>query len=191
MKSILLIRHAETALNASRVIQFPDTPLSSRGRWQAERLAARLRQSGVTHVVSSDYRRAKETAERICETTQATMALDEQLRERHLGELRGRPYSEVRDQVFAEDFAPETGETWTAFNRRIDLFWQRVETLGAAVDGGMALVTHGLVCGAIVRRHLSLADRQEPLRFPNTSVTIVDPEPPWPVRVFACDTHLQ
>jgi len=29
--SLILIRHGETALNASRTLQFPDTPLGERG----------------------------------------------------------------------------------------------------------------------------------------------------------------
>ena len=39
---ILLIRHGETELNAKRVLQPPETPLSERGVAQAERLARRL-----------------------------------------------------------------------------------------------------------------------------------------------------
>ena len=112
MTAIYLIRHAETTLNASRVVQFPDTPLNRRGRWQADRLAARLHGDGVTHVVSSDYVRARATAERISAVTNATLSLDAQLRERDLGDLRGRPYAEVREQVWGEGFDPPRGETW-------------------------------------------------------------------------------
>ena len=190
MTSILLIRHAETALNASRVIQFPDTPLSTRGQWQAERLAARLSRSGVAHILSSDYRRAQETAQQICQTTKASLMLEPQLRERHLGELRGMAYADVRDKVFADDFVPEAGETWAAFERRVDRLWDHIQRVGAAVDGELAVVTHGLVCRSIVGRHLTLHTSPDPLRFPNASVTTVDPEHPWSIREFASDSHL-
>ena len=40
--SILLIRHGETALNAARIVQHPETPLNERGVGQARRLAERL-----------------------------------------------------------------------------------------------------------------------------------------------------
>ena len=189
--SLLIIRHAETALNASSVIQFPDTPLSTRGRWQAERLAARLGRSGVTHVVSSDYRRAHETAQRICDLTKAKLVLDQELRERNLGELRGRAYADVRDRVFAREFAPRTGESWPVFHQRIDMLWERIQRIGQTVDGVLALVTHGFVCQALATRHLTLTPHPKQLRFPNASVTIVGPEPPWPVQVLGCDTHLQ
>ncbi|HEY9065800.1 MAG TPA: histidine phosphatase family protein, partial [Burkholderiaceae bacterium] len=40
--SLLLVRHGETALNATRVLQPADTPLSARGIAQAEAIARRL-----------------------------------------------------------------------------------------------------------------------------------------------------
>ena len=105
---IYLVRHAETTLNAACVVQYPDTPLSSHGQWQALRLAAHLHRLGITHVVSSDYTRARATATTICDASKAALTVDPILRERHLGELRGRPYSEVRDQVFSEHVDPPT-----------------------------------------------------------------------------------
>lgn len=189
--TIYLIRHAETALNAARVVQLPDTPLSDRGLWQARRLGKRLQQDGLTHVVSSDYPRARVTAEHVRDATRATLTLDPRLRERNLGELRGRPYSEVRDQVFADDFEPDSGESWTAFHTRVDAVWASLRTRMAALDGSLAIVTHGLVCRALVRRHLTLGDDHDgPIGFPNASVTIAGAEPPWRVRELASDTHL-
>ena len=46
--TILLIRHGETALNVSRVLQPADTPLGTRGIAQAEALGARLVSMNVT-----------------------------------------------------------------------------------------------------------------------------------------------
>ena len=63
--AILLIRHGETALNAARIVQHPDTPLSERGVGQAQRLAQRLADFPISNIVSSDYRRAYMTAEAI------------------------------------------------------------------------------------------------------------------------------
>ena len=128
---IYLVRHAETTLNAARVVQYPDTPLSSHGRWQARRLAEHLRRQGIARVVSSDYARARTTAETICDASKATLTVDPILRERHLGELRGRPYAEVREQVFSEHFDPANGETWTDFTDRIDRLWMWVHELPA------------------------------------------------------------
>lgn len=191
MTAIYLIRHAETALNASRVVQFPDTPLNHRGQWQADRLATRLLSDGVTHVASSDLVRARATAERIRDATQAPLHLDERLRERDLGDLRGRPYAEVRGQVFGEGFDPPRGETWDTFTQRVDLVWGWVEQFVHSLEGVLALVTHGLVCQALARRHLAVGEHPHPLRFPNATVTIIKASPPWRVEVLASDTHLR
>ena len=186
---IYLVRHAETTLNAARVVQYPDTPLSSHGRWQAGRLAAHLRRLGITQVVSSDYTRAHATATTICDATKATLTVAPILRERHLGELRGRPYSEVREQVFSEHFDPAKGETWADFTGRIDRLWTWVHEVRATAQGALAVVTHGLVCRALASRHFAVPG-DAPLTFGNASVTIIDPEPPWRVRVMASNTYL-
>ena len=187
---IYLVRHAETTLNAAEVVQHPDTPLSVRGRWQAEQLAVWLRDEGVGHVASSDYIRARTTAETICDATQTPLTLDPIFRERNLGELRGRPYSEVREDVFSDTYDPTDGESWPEFNHRIDAMWDRIRQLRETIRGVLAVVTHGLVCRTLVKRHLTLPSGCDTLRFPNASVTIIDAIPPWRVRVLGRDTHL-
>ena len=191
MSCLYLIRHAETALNASQIVQWPDTPLSRRGIWQAGRLAARLRDAGLTWIVASDYTRARSTAEPVCETTRATLTFDARLRERHMGELRGQPYSRVRDRVFADDFEPTDGESWTAFHARVAEVWDTLRNLVDATQGALAVITHGFVCGALVRRHLRLDEpRDSTIFFANASVTVVDATPPWRVRALASEEHL-
>ena len=186
---IFLVRHAETTLNAARVVQYPDTPLSARGRWQAGRLAVHLSGQGITRVASSDYERARETAETISEATSATLTVDPILRERHLGTLRGRPYSEVGEQVFSDRYDPADGESWAQFTQRIDDLWSWVHELSQTVHGAVAVVTHGLVCRALAARHLAVPG-DSPLTFGNASVTVIDPEPPWRVRVMSSNTYL-
>ncbi len=175
---IYLIRHAESVLNATQVVQFPDTPLSDRGHGQAIELAASLRKVGIMHVASSDYLRARITAQVICAATQITLTMDPLLRERNLGTLRGRPYSEVREYVFSETYDPDQGESWTAFNARVDALWTWVRDLHKTLDGALAVVTHGLVCRTLARRHLTVRGNGA-LRFPNASMTAIDPDPPW------------
>ena len=66
MTAIYFIRHAETTLSASRVVQFPATPLNRRGRWQALTGSPHgCTVTGSRTVVSSDYVRARATVERI------------------------------------------------------------------------------------------------------------------------------
>ena len=44
---VYLVRHGETSLNAARILQRLDTPLSERGVKQVERVAQRLASAGV------------------------------------------------------------------------------------------------------------------------------------------------
>ena len=54
---VYLVRHGETPLNAARILQFPDTPLSERGSVQAQRVGRRLATAGINRVLTSDTRR--------------------------------------------------------------------------------------------------------------------------------------
>ena len=173
-------------------MQHPDDPLSPRGIAQAERLAARLAAEGVAHVVSSDFVRAVMTAERLQAVTRAPMTIEPLLRERNFGDLRGRPYAELDVDMFAPGYAPPNGETWEVFHARVDRAWRRVQDLAAASAGHLAVVTHGLVCRSLAARHLTLPDGESvPLRWENTSVTIVECPSPWRVRLLNCVAHLE
>jgi len=189
--AIFLIRHAETALNALRILQQPETPLSERGLRQADCLGRRLADRGVARILSSDYSRAQMTAETIAKATRVAIEFDPLLRERNFGDLRGQPYSELGD-IFAEDFAPPAGESWNTFYERADRGWEVVRETANETAGNLAVVTHGLVCYAFSRRHLSVPnpDSLTPRDFANTSITIVEARPPFRVERLGCSAHL-
>lgn len=188
---IYLIRHGQTDGNASRVVQFPDTPLSEHGLRQAERLAERLAGAGLAAILASDYARASMTAQRLAARTGLALSHDPLLRERNFGDLRGTPYSELEArgiQPFAEDYAPPGGETWEVFHARVDRAWARIQDFAGRSGGPVAVVTHGLVCHAIVRRHLGV--EPEGVSFPNTALTRVE-GPPWRAALVGCAAHLE
>jgi broad specificity phosphatase PhoE len=191
VRRLFLIRHGETLGNASRTVQLPDNPLSARGVAQAERLARRLATEGVARIVSSDFARAASTAEHLQRETAAPLSFEPLLQERNFGDLRGTPYAELGLDMFAFDYAPPNGETWTVFHARVDQAWARVQELAATTEGALAVVTHGLVCRSLAARHLVLADGEiVPERWENTSLTIVDCPAPWRVRLLNCVAHL-
>lgn len=188
---IFLIRHGETAGNASRIVQLPDSPLSSRGVEQAERLARRLAREGIARIVSSDLARAATTAECLRRATSVPLLFEPLLHERNFGDLRGTPYAALGFDMFAPDYAPPSGESWPEFHARVDRAWARVQALAAATDGHLAVVTHGLVCRSLAARHLILPEGEPvPQRWENTSVTTVDCPAPWRVRLLNCIAHL-
>ena len=192
MSRLFLIRHGETVGNASRTVQLPDDPLSSRGVAQAERLARRLAAEGIAHILSSDFARARATAEQLQRATGAPMTFEPLLQERNFGDLRGTPYANLGFDMFEPDYAPPNGESWPVFHTRVDQAWARVQALAAATGGRLAVVTHGLVCRSLAANHLILPDGEiAPDRWENTSLTIVDWPAPWRVRLLNCVTHLE
>ncbi len=189
--AIFLIRHGETLGNASRTVQLPDNSLSPRGVAQAERLARRLAHERITGILSSDLSRAVATAEHLQRVTGAPIRYDPLLQERNFGDIRGTPYAELGFDMFAPDYAPPNGETWEAFDARVDRAWALVQAQASAGDGHLAVVTHGLVCRRMAARHLILPEGQEvPVRWENTALTIIDHPAPWRVRLLNCIAHL-
>ena len=189
--TIFLIRHGETLGNASRTVQHPDNPLSSRGVAQAERLAERLEREGLTAILASDFARAAQTAEVLGRVIGLPVRHDPLLEERNFGDIRGTPYAELGFDMFAPGYAPPNGETWEVFHARVDRAWALVQARAAATDGHLAVVTHGLVCRSLAARHLLLPVGVEvPERWENTSVTIIDHPAPWRVRLLNCVAHL-
>lgn len=187
--AIFLVRHGETASNVARIVQLPDEPLSARGRAQAARLAARLADLGVAAIVTSDLPRARSTAEVVAAATGAPLEVWPELRERDFGELRGRAYATLEVDLFAPDLAPPGGETWATFEARVERAWERVRERARSAPGNLAVVTHGLVCRAIVER-LTTA---RPLVAPaNASLTIVSAgaDAAHVVELVACTAHL-
>lgn len=190
--SILLVRHGETALNAARIVQHPDTPLNRRGIGQARRLAERLSEFPVSNIVSSDYRRAHMTAEAIADATGLPIAIQESLRERNFGEARGMPHAELPQDLYAPDYHPRGGESWPMFHARVAVAWEEITARAARVKGDLVVVSHALVCRALVQNHLTLGEGADANvgRWPNTALTVIEHRPPWRVTVLACGAHL-
>jgi probable phosphoglycerate mutase len=189
--SIFLIRHGETLGNASRTVQLPDNPLSSRGVAQAERLARRLAPEGITRIVSSDYARAAATAEHLRRATGAPVRHSPLLQERNFGDIRGTPYAELGFDMFEPAYAPPNGETWDVFHARVDRAWALVQAEAASAEGHIAVVTHGLVCRSLAARHLVLPEGEPaPLAWQNTALTIIEHPAPWRVRLLNNTAHL-
>lgn len=188
----MLVRHGETEGNAKRVMQVPEVPLSAAGSRQTELLAQRLAQLDISAIVCSDLRRAHMTAEAIAARIRLPIELQPLLQERNFGELRGLPYAQLGGDPFAADYAPPGGESWEAFHARMARAFSWIVERRRGERGCLVVVSHGLVCSAIVQRHLLVADASDvPMRFDNTSVTLFDAEAPHRARLINCSLHLR
>lgn len=85
------VRHGETAANAEKRMQGQgiDQSLTSKGEEQARDAAKKLKGSNIDLIVSSDLKRAKETADIIAKELGVEVISDKRLRERNFGVLEG------------------------------------------------------------------------------------------------------
>lgn len=159
MSRLLLVRHGESEWNAhGRVQGQGDPPLSSAGREQARRAAEAL--EGLDGpVVSSDLRRAHQTAEALAEgIASGPVLIEPDLREIDVGRWTGLTHAEI-EGLDPEEYAAwrsgrleafPDGETRRGFTERV------LRGVGrAAAEGARLVVAHGGVLRAI-ERHCGL-----------------------------------
>ena len=151
---VLLLRHGQTDANATGVLQgHQPTPLNARGLLQAQRLAGRVARHvpKVTALVSSDLRRAAQTAGPISDACGLAVSYDRAWRERGFGEFEGRLVGE-RDiwRAAHGEADPPGAESLPDFRARVR---RALETLPDQFPEHrcVAVVTHGGPVGVILR----------------------------------------
>ncbi|KAB7898448.1 phosphoglycerate mutase GpmB [Rouxiella sp. S1S-2] len=183
MLQVYLVRHGETEWNAARRIQGQsDSPLTEKGTFQAQQVAERVRNEGITHVIASDLGRTKRTAEIIADACGCKVITDPRLRELHMGVLETRnldglnPEEELwRKQMV--DGTPEgripQGETMNELAARMR---EALESCLNLPEGSKPLlVSHGIALGCLISTILGLpAYAERRLRLRNCSISRVD-----------------
>jgi broad specificity phosphatase PhoE len=95
---VVIIRHGQSQGNAEgRFGGHTDTPLSPRGRRQAEATARTLSSEKFSAIYSSDLPRAIETATPLARLTRAPLETTEALRERSVGVMEGLTFEEAAE----------------------------------------------------------------------------------------------
>ena len=150
-RRLWLVRHGESTWNVLGLAQgHKDVPtLTRRGAEQARRCARLLAGEPVGAIVSSDLKRAAQTALPIGRSLHLPVSHDSRLRERSLGAAEGTPFAVVRSdqlgiaggRVVDADAAPPEGETVRQFYTRITACLN--ELLSDHPDGDLVLVCHG------------------------------------------------
>jgi probable phosphoglycerate mutase len=189
--TILLVRHGETDGNALRILQRPDVPLNARGKRQAELLARRLSGEKFVHILCSDLLRARMTAAPLAALSGIAIEENPLLQERNFGDLRGMAYAALPEDPFGPDVAPPNGEDWRMFHARVADAFAFIVNRRRTLSGTLVVMTHGLVCHALVERHAPVPDGSVvPERFDNTSVTVLHENAPHGVSLLNCTRHL-
>jgi broad specificity phosphatase PhoE len=97
MTEIILVRHGQTAWNASEVFRGrADIELDDVGLKQAERLAEHLSRRKLEAIYSSPLRRALQTAEAIASRHRLTVRSTPGLTDIDFGQWQGLPHEEVK-----------------------------------------------------------------------------------------------
>ncbi len=189
--TILLVRHGETDGNAARILQRPDVPLNERGVRQAEQLARRLCARGFVAILCSDLVRARMTADPLAAGSGIAIEESPLLAERNFGDLRGMAYAALAEDPFGPDVAPPNGEDWPTFHARVADAFAFIVSRRRSANGALVVVTHGLVCRALVERHTLVPEGAVvPERFDNTGITVLHEDAPHRVSLLNCTRHL-
>jgi alpha-ribazole phosphatase len=103
MTSIYLVRHGETELNRKGCYYgWTDCELSGVGEKQAMMLKNALKEVNFDVVISSDLKRAKDTAVIVKGEREIKILKDERLRELNFGEWEGRHYTVISKQYLKD-----------------------------------------------------------------------------------------
>lgn len=177
MMQLTFIRHAETDWNVTGRWQgHADMPLNEAGKAQAERLARRLAHWPLDVVLSSDLKRAYETARPVAEQSGVSLLIRPEWRERDVGLLSGLTSPEIRtrwpDKTKKYGFDPPEGEKLSDFHQRVETALVKLVQNGNGWKN-IAVVTHGGVIHALLANvwNYSPYDRLPLTNHANTSIT--------------------
>jgi broad specificity phosphatase PhoE len=108
-----MLRHGQTEFNAAKIMQGQlDTELSELGHAQAAAIAEVLSKRHPVLIVSSDVRRADDTAMKLGERSGVPVRVDTRLRETHLGDWQGLTHDEVDAAAPGARLAWRDDATW-------------------------------------------------------------------------------
>lgn len=185
------VRHGESEANAARRFAGQsDSPLTERGRQQAEAVARELAKVRFDKVVSSDLSRTRDTAEVIARQQGVPVEVVPELREVDGGEVTGRLFDEVaglpgwRDDGFV---AWPGGET---LEHVIARTLGAIDRLAHENPGKtICIVGHGGVNRILLSHFLGILPRLDRSPATNTSISVVvtDGKTHRVERLFAAD----
>ena len=208
MTHLYLIRHGQHVGAVKNIIG--DTKLSPLGIQQAERLRDRLAATGEIKadvLISSTFKRAKQTAEIIAPALGLPIIFDDEVQEWRDGEAEGMTMEEYREtfgEVDVEEhpFQPVApgGENWGQFLLRVGTALDRI--VHQYEGKTIVIVCHGGIVDSSFLYFLGIGALQMPrIGFDtrNTSIThwhqhrneIFSPQPRWHLEKYNDYMHLR
>ncbi|MGJ0627815.1 2,3-diphosphoglycerate-dependent phosphoglycerate mutase GpmB [Xenorhabdus bovienii] len=189
MLQVYLVRHGETEWNVARRIQGQtDSPLTEIGLRQARLVAQRVKSQNITHVITSDLGRTRQTAEIIAKACGCEVLLEPRLRELNMGVLENRELNSLtpEEESWRKSLVDGTpngkipeGESMNELSARMRAALE--SCLGLPAGSRPLLVSHGMALVCLVSSILGLpANSERRLRLRNCSISRVDyQDSPW------------
>ncbi|HZC92852.1 MAG TPA: glucosyl-3-phosphoglycerate phosphatase [Mycobacterium sp.] len=170
-RRLVMLRHGQTDFNlGSRMQGQLDTELTELGRVQAVAAAEALAKHQPLRIVSSDLRRAYDTAVALGERTGLPVQVDRRLRETHLGDWQGMTHAEIDAVAPGARLAWRDDATWAPHGgeSRVDVAARSVPLIADLIAGEpewgavdeperpVVLVAHGGLIAALTAALLAL-----------------------------------
>jgi broad specificity phosphatase PhoE len=189
------VRHGESEGNAARVFTGQtDSPLTARGRQQAEIVADELATVKFDRIVSSDLSRTRDTARVIAKRQGTPVETLPELREINVGDRTGTPFDEARG---LPNWSDDGFVSWPG-GETLDQVLAR--TLGAidrltreSPGKTVLIVGHGGVNRILLSHFLGILPKLDRTPGGNTSISVVhtDGKTHTVERLFAVDHVLR
>ncbi|MGH3551455.1 MAG: glucosyl-3-phosphoglycerate phosphatase [Mycobacterium sp.] len=170
-RRLVMLRHGQTEFNlGSRMQGQLDTELNELGRAQAVAAAEVLAKRQPRLIVSSDLRRAYDTAVVLGERTGLPVQVDKRLRETHLGDWQGMTHAQIDAATPGARVAWREDATWAPHGgeSRVDVAARSLPLVAELVSGELEwggldeparpvlLVAHGGLIAALTAALLRL-----------------------------------
>ena len=206
-KVVYFVRHGQSVANISAVYQPPDSPLSAEGWKQARCIARRIAKLSFGALISSPFRRAKETAQAIAEETGLEPEYSELFVERiKPSSINGAPieneaaretWRRWEESLYTPSMRVEDGENFEDIIGRAD---EALGFLGERTEAALAVVTHGFFLRTLIARALfadMLTEKafkrfQSVASMENTGLTVLRwrGETGWRLWIYNDHAHL-
>jgi broad specificity phosphatase PhoE len=187
-KTVFLVRHGQSVDNAAPVFQSDDSPLSEKGKGQANQIANRVSNISFGALISSPFPRAVQTAEAIASKTGKKIEFSDLFTERIKPSsmdgkrwddpLANKTWRKWEESLYDPSLRVEDGENYSdiislADNALADLLGRPEQT--------MVVVSHGHFIRTIVSRILLgdlltgniLQKIQKVASIENTGITVI------------------
>lgn len=210
-KTVYLVRHGQSVGNVEPVFQAPNSPLSDRGRNQAESIARRVSRLSAEALIASPFQRAKETAEIIAKVFKKQIEFSDLFIERvKPTSINGKPYTDEKvntiwreweKSLYTPGMRVEDGENFDDLIVRAD---RALEFLEGRKEQTLVVVTHGYILRTIVARVLldgalsaeAFKNFQHSTVMENTGITalryhsVLEDVPHWRLWIYNDHAHL-